>query len=261
MVIYARFERDRSESKKQLLKDHILGTTEKIEKLLQATIVRHILQSLTEYVNTNYIKLIQAAKLAALFHDIGKILWYYQKRAVNVEKQVEEALTFPMHEVVSASIYVQTCNMYRQLKLRYPITPTWLISLTVQAILLHHQGLRVLTIERIQSNYVNQMIYEDYNENIENLKIITTSLLNMVKDSTIIEVFEVLRNNVNEVLKYNSREIQDFYYLQDSIQVELSRMITACLMIADSWDAYEAVKGRKSKYIQEIVLRYIKTLT
>jgi CRISPR-associated endonuclease Cas3-HD len=261
MVIYARLERTERGVKKQLLEDHIQGTVGKVEKLLQAALIKHILQPLVNLTDTNYIELIQAARLAALFHDIGKILQYYQKQAVDVEKQEKEALAFPMHEVVSVNIYVQACNMYIDAEQRYPFTSTWLVSLATQAILLHHQGLRTITIEKLHQSSIKQMIYEDYNRNVENLRTVISSLIDVMENSMLNRILKILKNNVGKALEYNPREIQSFYHLQDSIQVELGRIVTACLMIADSWDAYEAVKGRASRYIRDVILKYTEILT
>ncbi|MDW8061888.1 MAG: hypothetical protein RMJ00_04235, partial [Nitrososphaerota archaeon] len=54
--------------------------------------------------------------------------------------------------------------------------------------------------------------------------------------------------------------IQHLYNLDDYAQIQMSRIITGCLMIADTWDAYVAMHGKASRYVQDIVIRYLKTL-
>jgi hypothetical protein len=55
-------------------------------------------------------------------------------------------------------------------------------------------------------------------------------------------------------------ELHLLYNLKCPVHVQISRLVTGCLMIADSWDAYQKVGGRASRYIREVVIDYLDTL-
>lgn len=262
MVIYARYEYS---ERYQELSKHLEGTAFKIEKLLQAEIVKHTIDQLAKRAGIDINEILRAAKTAAIFHDIGKALHYYQKQVDEIirwgEEKREKHISFTFHEFVSANLYAQTICIYRNKILQYPYSNPWLVNLTIQAILLHHQGLRTITIEKLYNNMINNIIANDILSSIQNIRTVIKDLSSSIIYKEVKILVNLLEQNIDSIISsYKPQLIQQFYNLDDTTQIQISRIITGCLMIADTWDAYAAMRGKASRYVQDAVIRFLKTL-
>jgi len=268
MTIYARYEWDENEKKinKQLLSDHLIGTAEKIKKLFQLHSIKQVISQQLLQVDTDFNEFLRAVEVVALLHDLGKALHCYQKQ-ISSSKSIDRGLahiSFEDHEVISAHLYVQVCLIYRNTMLQYPYIHSWLTCLSTQAIILHHQGLRAITLEGISRTTIYEKLQDNPKKSSENLK----AVINEIKRcgfcqsaKTLLDIIE--KNTMQLLTSYNPNSIQALYKIQEqeaySTKVHLSRIVTACLMMADNWDAHQAIGGRPSHYIKEI-LDFVKRL-
>ncbi|MEM4462231.1 MAG: CRISPR-associated endonuclease Cas3'', partial [Candidatus Bathyarchaeia archaeon] len=178
MVVYARYEYPRGY---QELSKHLTGTAIKIEKLLRTRIVKHTIDQLAQLTRVNFSEVIEAAKTAAVFHDIGKALHYYQKQAYEVVKgEGKKYMSFIFHELISANIYAKVIKIHLNQVSQYPYSKPWLANLTMQAILLHHQGLRMITIEKLYSDIISNIIANQLSNSIQNMQSVIKDLYTSV---------------------------------------------------------------------------------
>ena len=258
VTLYARYEIVKEKREKhQYLEEHLLGTADEIVTLLNKEPIKNVVEVLSLNTKTNFDNILEAAKLAALFHDIGKSMHYYQKQAVEVIERRKDRMNFQYHEVISAYILAKTFTSTET-----SLKPPWLQPLIVQAILLHHQGLRVLTLEKIEEPTIfNKILHEKPNKSLENIekmceKIITANKVSKLAKTIAENIVEIMPRIVKE--PYKPKIITDYYALRGTSEeqenrVELSRITTGCLMIADVKNAYKAVGGTASKYVKDIL--------
>jgi CRISPR-associated endonuclease Cas3-HD len=262
MVVYARYEYP---NKSQLLDEHLVGVRYKLEKILRAQPNAHVIHNLAKHIRSSEVEseILEAAGVAAVFHDIGKAFHYYQEQEESISKGGRKYMSFKFHEIISANLYVQTILEYRRRNGQYPYKQTWLINLALQAIILHHQGLRAITIEHIYDKQINNIISYYYVKSIENIKEVIQKMYENIDINLSLEkiLLDILYEKADYIVKmYDPERIMHFYDLKSPVHVQISRLATGCLMIADSWDAYQKVGGRTSRYIREVVVNYLNTL-
>jgi CRISPR-associated endonuclease Cas3-HD len=263
MVVYARYEYP---DKFQLLDEHLVGVKYRLERILRAQPIAYVIHNLTRYIRSSELEkeILEAARIAAVFHDIGKAFHYYQEQKESAYEKGRQYMSFKFHEVISANLYAQTIREYLRRKGQYPYKQTWLVNLTLQAIILHHQGLRNITIEYIHNNKeINDIISYNHTKSIENVKKVIQKIYEDANINLSLEkiFLDILYEKADYIVKmYNPELIIDFYNLKCPVHVQISRLVTGCLMIADSWDAYQKVGGRASRYIREVVIDYLDTL-
>ena len=241
----------------QRLTDHLLGTMIKVEKIVRSRPIKDVIIKLASEAKVDFEHLVEALKTSALFHDMGKALSYYQRRLET------EHPSFYLHELISANIYAKACELYRYRHyLRYPHQQPWLVGLALQSVALHHQGLRTVTTETMyDSRTMSQLIMDRYEESVDNLKKLAKDLGGAITETRIRGLLKVVEDKAEEVLSYSPRLIQQLYdYVRGVVETSLSRMATGCLMIADCWDANEAVRGATSRYIEDAVVRYLRSM-
>ncbi|MCS7114492.1 MAG: CRISPR-associated endonuclease Cas3'' [Candidatus Bathyarchaeota archaeon] len=258
MMIYARYDGCRE----QMLHEHLNGAEKKIEKILSSHHIKHIILRLASDANVSFEDVTRAAKTAALFHDLGKAVHHYQRQKIEVCEGKRRSIGFSLHEVVSANFYAFTCLKYRENTCQFPFIQPWLTSLVMQAIILHHQGLRPITMEMLYSNRLSRIINEEPSKSAQNLQAV---IQRVEKDSANYEpvktLLSVARQDVSRMATFiNPNAVQQLYNLNDLTQIQLSRVITACLMIADCWDVYETIGGRMSSYMRKAVIECLETL-
>jgi len=262
MVVYARYEYP---DKFQLLDEHLLGVKHRLERILRAQSIAYVIHNLAKRIKSSELEreILEAARVAAVFHDIGKALHYYQEQKEGIYEKDRQYMSFKFHEIISANFYAQTIHEYRRINGKYPYKQTWLVNLTLQAIILHHQGLRAITIERIYDKQINNIISYDHDKSIENIKEVIQKMYENININLGLEkiLLDILYEKTGYIVKkYDPERIINFYDLEYSIYIQISRLVTGCLMIADSWDAYQKVGGRASRYIREVVINYLDTL-
>lgn len=240
----------------QRLVDHLKGTMSKVEELVKANPVRQVIECMASEVGVGLNHVVDAVKLAGMLHDIGKSLSAYQRRALEDERP-----SFRLHEVVSANIYAKACLIHAESEGVYPHPYPWLVGLTLQSIILHHQGLRTLTIESLFDRGLRRLVEDGLNESMANIRQVVSELKAGISHKPTLRLLEVVEEYAREVLEYNPQLVQQVFSLVEGpSKTYLARIATACLMIADCWDAYMATRDTTSRYIEDAVLRYLRTL-
>ncbi len=253
-MLYARYEIVGGQVKYQLLINHLLGTRQEMIKCIGSRTIRHVVESLVRNEGIGFKEIAKAAEIAALFHDIGKALQYYQGRIEKVKKEGTR-LSFPYHEVMSSYILA---SAFQSLATS-PLTPPWLCSLVIQAVLLHHQGLRVLDLEALSSYELKKIVQTDATRSASNLQKICMEITkhNSISKESKVIAEEIAKISRDIVVAYDPSIILQYYDLKEEDRVKLSRIISGCLMIADVKDAYKAVGDIATRYVKDIVkLKY-----
>lgn len=257
--LYARFEVVNGLCKKQYLADHLVGTRDEVIKCLNIKTVRCVVKKLSSDLEVKFKDVLKTAELAALLHDVGKCMYYYQKQVTEIENFEINYMNFKYHEVVSAYIIAKAFNYLKQTTLN----PPWLQSLIVQAVLMHHQGLRSLVLEKFCEEVeqeLNKVIKLGGEKSVKNIEYLLKELHQKINVETLGEIIKVLPKVVENIVKENYHNLNiiiHYYNLHKEERMKLSRIITGCLMIADVTNAHKTVGGTASKYVKDI----LKTIT
>ena len=228
---------------------HLINVGELSKKIiLETKIVRGIAESFSE----NFAEL---AYYSGVFHDVGKILYSYQK-PLN-KKCSEKDLSFPGHEVLSAFIASRVLNyldFFNDLEK----------ACVVKAILYHHQGLRELgtatsmLINRIKKSRKKEpLVY--YSEALIFLKQLVKEIgisinveefLKRIEDSLISEDLILL---LNKELSKHTKVLCGLSPSEAQKFISFRRIITGIVLVSDTYVASKTDKF-SSTYAQDICL-------
>lgn len=251
VAIYARFKKVNEKIWKQSLIDHLIGTHEEIVKCLNRSYIKSALEALTKALKVDFNDIVEAMKVCAVFHDIGKAMHYYQKQINDVLSSKKDSITFQNHEAISSYILAKTFNSLSN----FIFTNPRVQQLIIQAILLHHQGLRTLNIAELDT--VRAIINDKSSSecNVKNLNQICDELIERSGGEHIVKMISenictFSKNIIDDY--YTPQIIIDYYSALPEDWVKISRAITGCLIIADIKDAHRAMGDEGTKFIKDI---------
>lgn len=179
-----------------------------------------------------------AAFFAGIFHDCFKVA--YQPINIYEYSLRHSKLIFPYHEVIS-SIFLAN-YIVREFDLNLDNENA---KRVVKAVLLHHQGLRIITLEEFWKGY--------------------NYVLNVIEKRGV----EYVLSKINEILKYFNlptidmlEKFIEFRTLEDFIRGgdEYDRFLTGILMVADNYVVSRCLNKSGDKLLLEEVNDYINTI-
>lgn len=250
VAIYARFKRVYGKIWKQYLVEHLIGTCEEMIECLNRSYIRKALETLTKVIPINFSDIIEAAKIIATFHDIGKSMYYYQKQIDDVLSSQKDFITFQNHEIISGYILAKTFNNIPD----FIFTNPRIQQLIIQAILLHHQGLRTLSIAELDEvrGIINDRNNSEYN--IRNLNQVCNELIKHSNERIVKMISEKVYTFSKDIIDdyYNPQMIINYYSSLPENWIKISRAITGCLIIADVKNAHKTMGDEETKFIKDI---------
>lgn len=209
--------------KKEELLEHLKSVGEKANEIAQC---------LREVLNDMHTE----AYYAGIFHDLFKIV--YQPDNIDEYCKNHDRLSFPYHEILSAVFFSNYALRTENINLSEDQ-----IRKVAKAILLHHQGLRAITLENF---------FEGYNLIIKRAK--------ARKD---------LNKLVNDVLKsLRLGEVVDVYGFLDFRTLEglldrsseEDRYLSGILMIADNFSVEKNLNEKSKRLLEMEILDYLKAI-
>ncbi|RLE80729.1 MAG: CRISPR-associated endonuclease Cas3'' [Thermoprotei archaeon] len=229
------------------LYEHLIGVGELSKKIISET---KVLCKIAKSFSENFATL---AYYSGVFHDIGKMLYSYQKP---LDKGCSEKdLSFPGHEILSAFI---TSRILEYLDFFSEIEKASI----VKAVLYHHQGLRevkvatYMLIDRIKRCRGKEPLvyYDDALTLLKqlagkmNLDINVDEFLDKIESDLVSGDIRLLLNN--ELVKYN--KVLCSLMLNDMCKyISFRRILTGVILISDTYVA-SIVDKASSIYAQDI---------
>lgn len=178
----------------------------------------------------------QSAFFAGIFHDCFKVA--FQPIDIHTYGLKHSKLTFPHHEVMS-SVFLAN-YIVRKFDLNLSDKDA---KRAVKSILLHHQGLRVITLDNFWKGY--------------------NYVLNVIEERSASYVL----SKINEILRHFNLPVIDtlekfieFRTLEEFIHSgdEYDRFLTGILMVADNYVVSQCLSKPKDRILLEEIIEYVR---
>jgi len=181
------------------------------------------------------------ALIAGHFHDLFKVV--YQPEDISKFCEQNEKLTFRYHEIASA-IFLGNYALKVDDKNMSPLKEEQ-IRRVVKAVLFHHQGLRVITLQNFYEGFYD--ILKKINKKRDEIEKMVNYVLNQLGYKTI--------SNINEYLDFRTLEGM-------LIKVnEYDRLLSGILIVADNYTVLRSLNKRASRLLEDEIIDFLRAVS